>query len=211
MNRGFFFHIRKSYGSSNDQNEEISSLWQVPAQHNAYGSEVCSMLHHLWFSPAKEMQVHPQEIWSWHQAEWCSWHTRGKGWLPEGPRQAWEIGPCQRHELQQDHVQGRTPGSGQSQAQIQVGWRMAWEQPSGEGFGGVSWWKTQHEPTMCTCNPEGQLYPSREVWPAGRGSSTLLSWDSTWSTASSSRSPNTRRTCSCLSGSREGPWIWSEG
>ena len=30
---------------------------------------------------------------------------------------------------------------------------MAWEQSWGEGFGSIGWWKTQHEPTVCTCNP----------------------------------------------------------
>ena len=38
---------------------------------------------------------------------------------------ALEVGPCQPHEVQQGQVQGPAPGSGQSQAHIQVGWRMA--------------------------------------------------------------------------------------
>jgi len=48
--------------------------------------------------------------------------------------------------------------------------------------------------------------------PAGWGrwfcSSTLLSCDPTWSTASCSRAPNTRRTWCCWSESREGPQRW---
>jgi len=46
----------------------------------------------------------------------------------------------------------------------QLAWqRCTWEQPWGEGFGGISLRKTQHEPAMCTCSPEGQ--PS---WTATR-------------------------------------------
>jgi len=55
---------------------------------------------------------------------------------------------------------------------------------------------------------------SREVWPGGQERrfrpSTLLSWNPTWSTVSSSGAPNTRRTSSCWSGSRGGPRRWSE-
>ena len=38
-----------------------------------------------------------------------------------------------------------------------------------------------------------------------------LSWDPTWSTASSSGAPNIRRTWTCWNGSRGGPQRWSEG
>jgi len=36
---------------------------------------------------------------------------------------------CEPHEVQQGQVQGRAPGLGQSQAQIEAGRRMAREQP----------------------------------------------------------------------------------
>ena len=56
---------------------------------------------------------------------------------------------------------------------------------------------------------------SRESWLAGQGRwfcpSTLLLWDPIWSTAPSSRAPNTRRTWSCWSESRGELWRWSEG
>ena len=45
--------------------------------------------------------------------------------------------------VKQGWVQGPAPGLGQSQAQRQTGWRMAWEQLWGEGFGSVRWWKIQ--------------------------------------------------------------------
>lgn len=32
--------------------------------------------------------------------------------------------PCERHEVQQGHMQDPVPGSRQSQAQIQTEWRM---------------------------------------------------------------------------------------
>jgi len=35
-----------------------------------------------------------------------------------------EVGPCESSEVQQGQVQGPTCGLGQSQAQIQAGWRM---------------------------------------------------------------------------------------
>jgi len=47
--------------------------------------------------------------------------TGGKGWHAEGPGQAREVGLCEPHEGQ---VQGPAFGSGQSQAQLQAGWRM---------------------------------------------------------------------------------------
>ena len=50
-----------------------------------------------------------------------------------------------------------SPGSGQSQAHRQAEQRMAWEQPWGEGFRSVSWWKIQDELAMCICSPEGQV------------------------------------------------------
>jgi len=31
--------------------------------------------------------------------------------------------------------------------------------PEGEGLGGAGWWETQHDPSVCTHSPEGQLYP----------------------------------------------------
>lgn len=41
--------------------------------------------------------------------------------------------------------------------------------------------------------------------------SSLLWWDPTWNTASTSGAPNTGRTWSCWGRSRGGPWRWSEG
>lgn len=49
-----------------------------------------------------------------------------------------------------------TPGSGQSQAHRQLGQRGDWEQPCREGLGGDGWWKTQHEPAMCSHSPKSQ-------------------------------------------------------
>ncbi|PKU43420.1 rna-directed dna polymerase from mobile element jockey-like [Limosa lapponica baueri] len=53
----------------------------------------------------------------------------GKWCHPEGPGQALEVGPCQHHEVQPGQVQGPAPGSGQCQAQIQVGQRMTESSP----------------------------------------------------------------------------------
>jgi len=75
--------------------------------------------------------VHPQQV--------CRCYTGGKECHSERLGQAWEVGLCQFHEVQQGQVQDPAPGLGQSQAQIQDVQRMAWEQPWGEGFEGVGW------------------------------------------------------------------------
>ena len=72
---------------------------------------------------------------------------------------AWEKSPCEPHEVQQGQVQGPVPGSGQSQAQVQVWQRIAWEQPQGEGSRSVYWWKIQCKLEMCACSSACQLYP----------------------------------------------------
>lgn len=69
------------------------------------------------------------------QYTWCGWHTGRKGCHPERPGQAGEASQCEPHGVQQDR--GQCPAPGQSQAQIQPGWRMDWEQLWGEGRGGV--------------------------------------------------------------------------
>jgi len=55
----------------------------------------------------------------------------------------------------------------------------------------------------------------KRSWPAGWGRwfclSNLLSWDSTWNTVSGSGSPNTIKTSSSWSLSRQVPRRWSEG
>jgi len=50
-------------------------------------------------------------------------------YYPEGSGQASEVDPYQPPEIQQGQVQGPAPAPWQSLAQIQVGWRMALEQP----------------------------------------------------------------------------------
>lgn len=39
-----------------------------------------------------------------HQAVFCSQHTGGKICHPEGPWQAWKVGPCKHHGVQQGSV-----------------------------------------------------------------------------------------------------------
>ena len=46
----------------------------------------------------------------WHQAVRCSWLVGGKGCHPEGPGQAWEVGLCETHNVQQGQVQGPAHG-----------------------------------------------------------------------------------------------------
>ena len=100
--------------------------------------------------------MHPQKVIQRHQAEWCSRLSWGKGYLPEGPSQAWEAGLCERHEVQQGQVQGHVSRLGQSPISTQSGERMDWEQSCGEGFGYTIGWKIGPEPAVCTSSPERQ-------------------------------------------------------
>lgn len=80
-----------------------------------------------------------------HQAVWCSWHTGGTGYHPQGPGQAWEVGLCEPHEMQQVHVQGPAPGSGNPKHKHRLG--REWIKNSPE------------EKDLCACCPESQPYP----------------------------------------------------
>lgn len=44
---------------------------------------------------------------------------------------------CELYEVLQGQVEVPAPRSGQSQGQVQAGWRMASEQPQGEGLWGI--------------------------------------------------------------------------
>jgi len=123
-------------------------------------------------------QVHPQQVCRWHQGEWCSQQDWGRGCRPEGPGQAGEVGLREHHGVQQGQVQGPAHGLGQSQAQIQAGRRMDWEQPCLEGLGGAGGWKAGHEPKKCARSPERQPYTGlhEEKWgqQVKRGDSDTL-------------------------------------
>jgi len=153
--------------------------------------------------------MHPQQVWRWHQAEWCSWHAWGIGCHPEGPGQAQEVGLCEPHEVQQGQVQGAAHGSGQSPVSIQAGGWRAWEQPCQKGFGGDWWMKSWTR----AINVHSQPRTSTVSWasspaaqPAGWGRwfcpSSPLWWDPTWSPVSISGDPSTGKIWTCWSGSR---------
>jgi len=44
---------------------------------------------------------------------------------------------CDPHEVQEGQMQDPAHGSGNSQAQVQAGRRIDWEQPRGEELGGA--------------------------------------------------------------------------
>ena len=94
-------------------------------------------------------------------------HSGRKGCHPEGPGQDWEAGRCQPCEVQQGQTQRPAHGLGQSQEQIQAGWRVDWAQPSEEGLGDAGWQETRHDLAMCACSPEGQPHPG--LHPQQRG------------------------------------------
>lgn len=50
--------------------------------------------------------MYPQQVCWWLQAEWGSWHTKGKGCHTEGPGDTWKVGPRELNEVQQGQVQG---------------------------------------------------------------------------------------------------------
>ena len=68
------------------------------------------------------------------------------------------MGPWKPNEVQQGQVQGAALGLGQSQVFIQTGERSPWEQPCREGLGGRGGREAGHEPAVCACSPEGQLF-----------------------------------------------------
>ena len=78
------------------------------------------------------------------------------------------MGLCEPHEVQQGQVQGPASDSGQPLLSVQAGGWRDWEQPCQEGPGDNSGWKAGREPTTSTHSLEGQLYPPRQAWPAGR-------------------------------------------
>jgi len=65
-----------------------------------------------------------------------------------------ELGQCESSEVQQRQMQGPSHGLGQTQAQIQAGWRMDWEKTWG-GLQGAGWPETQHDLAVCACRQEG--------------------------------------------------------
>lgn len=48
----------------------------------------------------KWVWVHPERVCRWHQAEWCSWSSRKKGWETS------KVSLNQPHEFQQGQAQG---------------------------------------------------------------------------------------------------------
>ena len=112
--------------------------------------------------------MHPQKVCRWHQAEYCGWYSRGKGWHPEGPWQTGEVGPCESHEGQQHQVQDLALGSRQLPVSVQTGWWKDWEQPC-RGLGDIGRWKTGHNLAMCTCSPMSWQW----VLPTQKASCTL--------------------------------------
>ena len=182
---------------------ETSDEWRSPGV-----STVTGAAEHLCWQHGQRDQVHPQQVCRWHQAVWCSQHDWWKGYHPEGPWQAWDVGPWEPHEVQHGLVQGPAHGSGQ--AQIQAGWRTDLEQPS-EGLGGAAWQEAQHDPVICAHSPEGQPYPGlhpQQHGHQGEGgdSAPLLRSGETLprSPASKLWSPQHRRAMDLLEGARGG-------
>lgn len=84
----------------------------------------------------------------------CCQHAVDMSTRPEGPCQASGVGLYKTQEVQQCQIWSPAPELGQSQAQIQVGQEMDWEQLWGEGLGAFVSWKALHEVAVCTCNPK---------------------------------------------------------
>jgi len=154
-------------------------------------------------------QVHPQQVCRQHQAQWCSWHAKGKACLPKGPWWAWELGPSSTKVQRSCTWAGAIPST-------DTGWvengfsvtlrRKIW---GCQSMKASIWDGNVH---LQPRTPTVSWVASRELWPAGPRRwfcpSALVR---TWSTAASSVAPNTRRKWSCWRGSREGPQRWLEG
>ena len=165
----------------------VGKCWNPPFAPSA--RHACAQLHrlrHLCWPHGQWDWVHPQQVCWWHQAEWCGRHARGKGCHPEGPWQAWEVGLWEPHEVQQGQVRGPSPGSGQSQAQIQAGRKI----DSRAALRRRTWGCWLMRSSMWSGNvclqawkPTISWAASREAWPAGRGRwfcpSTQFWWNPT--------------------------------
>ena len=113
-----------------------NGLHQVEADHkwcpqgSALGPELFNTYQwHGWWDRA-----HPQQLCWCHQVVWCIWDDRMNACHPEGPGQAWKVGPKKHYEVQQDQVQGFALVLEQSQVWVQTGRTPTCEQPWGEGL-----------------------------------------------------------------------------
>lgn len=139
----------------------------------------------------------------WLQAVWCGQHAGGKECHPKKPSRG---GPVQTGQ-----VQGPPYGYRQSQAQIQVGWRMDWKQPWAEGIGGIVWQEAWHDHTSCAHRPESQPYPRLHQKKHGQQVKRGNSCEAPPRVSNPALgTPAIRRTWTCGSESRGRPWRWSQ-
>lgn len=116
-----------------------------------------------------------------------------KGYHPEGPDspERWHLLELKRY--------CPTPGSGQPQAHRQLGQRSDWEEPCRRGRG-VMVDEKLNMSQQCALKAQkanGILGCIKRSMARRVRDSPLLKWDPTWSAASSSGTPNIRRTWSC--------------
>jgi len=81
-------------------------------------------------------------------------------------------------EVQQSRVQNLAPGLQQPPQSIQSGGGIDRAQFYQKGLQGPGGWQAGHEPAVCLCSPESQLYPGLHPKKRGQqhkgGDSTLL-------------------------------------
>lgn len=122
-------------------------------------------------------------------------HAKRKGYHPERPRQAWEVGqwkPCEV-QLKKKKCKVLYLGHRNPRKHLQ---RSDWGKLWRERLGGDGWWKIQHETALCAHSLESQSVlgciqrsvASRLRWFFP---SPLILWDPTSSIVSSSGVPNT--------------------
>jgi len=80
---------------------------------------------------------------------------------PERLRQASAVALGEPHEIQHIQVEDLAPGSWQPLLSVQAGGYKDGAQPYKKGSGGTGGWQAGHEPAMCNCNLENQLYPGQ--------------------------------------------------
>lgn len=97
-------------------------------------------------------------------------YAGGKGYHPEGPCQAWQVGLCEPHEVQYSQTQGAAPSLGStSTGWAENGWRKSLEEDTGLQVLAEEEHNTTWQRALSAQKAKHALAASEAVWVAGQG------------------------------------------